>query len=48
MGKHRRKILLAVPEMGKFTQKWYGQKWVKVWKKVFFRLEVNRLQLLTR
>jgi hypothetical protein len=21
---------LAVPEMGKFTQKWYGQKWVKI------------------
>jgi len=22
---------LAVPEMGKFTQKWYGKKWVKIW-----------------
>jgi hypothetical protein len=21
---------LAVPEMGKFTQKWYGKKWVKI------------------
>jgi len=20
---------LAVPEMGKFTRKWYGKKWVK-------------------